>query len=209
MGTLNLMRAVELKKAKQFIFSSTEWVYDSFTEGEIKDEQALINISRHNSEYALSKLVSEANLRQKYRHGFCPVTILRFGIIYGPRTANWSAVEALLHSVATSDSVTVGSLKTGRHFIHVDDIITGIIKALGLSGFEIINLQGDRLVTLGEIIEASKKLVGKNPQVVQKDPGNISIRPVSNVKARRLLDWQPYYDIEAGLQSIRGIVLSV
>jgi len=82
MGTLNLMEASQEKKAKQFIFASTEWVYDSFIENEIKDETSFINIENYFSEYALSKIVSEQNLKQKYEHGFCPVTILRFGIIY-------------------------------------------------------------------------------------------------------------------------------
>ena len=52
---------------------------------EIKDENSMINVGNIKSEYALSKLVSEINLTQKYRQGFCPVTILRFGIVYGPR----------------------------------------------------------------------------------------------------------------------------
>jgi len=58
-----------------------------------------IDASQLNSEYALSKYVSEQNLRQKFQHGFCPTTILRFGIIYGSRKHNWSAVESLFHAV--------------------------------------------------------------------------------------------------------------
>ena len=54
---------------KQFIFASSEWVYDQFKEGVPKTENDLIDIANHTSEYALSKLVSEANLRQKYGSG--------------------------------------------------------------------------------------------------------------------------------------------
>jgi len=81
MGTLNLIKAAQLKKVKQFVFASTEWVYDKFEDNEEKDEDSSINIANHGSEYALSKLVSESNLRQQYENGFCDVTILRFGII--------------------------------------------------------------------------------------------------------------------------------
>ena len=81
MGTLNLIEAAKEKQSKQFIFASSEWVYDQFEEGIYKTEDDPINIANHTSEYALSKLISEANLRQKYAHGFCPTTILRFGII--------------------------------------------------------------------------------------------------------------------------------
>lgn len=202
MGTLNLMNAAQEKKAKQFIFASTEWVYDSFAENEIKNEDSPINIANHSSEYALSKLVSEQNLAQKYKHGFCPVTILRFGIIYGPREANWSAVEALCNSVKKDDIITVGSLKTGRCFIHVADIASGIIKAIGVSGFNILNLEGERLVPLGEVIAASKKVLNRDPEVIEKDAGNPSVRNVSNIKAKAILNWRPLIDLEAGIKTL-------
>ena len=64
MGTLNLINAAERKKCKQFIFASSEWVYDNFTNEEEKTEESIINIANVTSEYALSKLVSEANLRR-------------------------------------------------------------------------------------------------------------------------------------------------
>ena len=202
MGTLNLIRAAQARKAKQFIFASTEWVYDSFIGNEIKHEGSPVNIANHTSEYALSKIVSEQSLRQKHKHGFCPVTILRFGIIYGPREANWSAVEALYNSVKNGDNITVGSLKTGRCFIHVSDIASGIIKSIGAAGFNTLNLEGDRLISLGEIIAVSKKILGRNPVVTEKDPNNPSVRNVSNRKAVEMLNWRPLIDLEFGIKTL-------
>lgn len=202
MGTLNLIEAAQKKDVKQFIFASSEWVYDNFTENEIKNEDSLINIANHKSEYALSKLVSEANLRQKYQHGFCLVTILRFGIIYGPRKTSGSAVESIFNAVNTKEEISVGSLKTGRCFIHVSDIVSGIIKSIGLEGFNIINFQGNRLITLNDIIETSKKILNKNPKIIEKDPNNISIRNVSNEKAKKLLNWKPKINLKKGLESL-------
>lgn len=199
LGTLNLIRASEEKKVKQFIFASSEWVYDNCGKGKVKDEESFINIVNHTSEYALSKLVSEASLRQKYQSGFCPATILRFGIIYGSRKTNWSAVESLFNAVNTQDKVVVGSLKTGRFFIHVSDIVCGIIKSIGLKGFNIINLSGGKLITLKDIIKTSKKILNKDPKVREKNPDNISIRNISSKKAKKLLNWQPEIDLETGL----------
>jgi UDP-glucose 4-epimerase len=202
MGTLNLMEAAKTKGAKQFIFASSEWVYDSFPEGVTRTEDDVIDIAKLTSEYALSKLVSEANLRQKFQHGFCPVTILRFGIVYGPRKDNWAAVESLFNTVNTQDEITVGALKTARRFIHVSDIASGIVAAIGLTGFEIINLQGDKLVTLGEVIETSRKLLNRNPKVVERSPAQANIRLVSDEKAKKLLPWRPVISLEAGLKSV-------
>jgi len=199
MGTLNLMRVAHNKKVKQFIFASSEWVYDTFDKNEIKDEESTINIANHTSEYALSKLVSESNLRQKYQHEFCNVTILRFGIVYGLRKENWSAVEAIYNEVKTKDLVTVGSLKTGRCFIHVADIVDGIIKSIGLKDFHIINLQGNQLTTLNDIIDTSKSILSKNPSLIEKNPDNFSIRNISNKKAKELLGWKPKIELQKGL----------
>jgi UDP-glucose 4-epimerase len=202
MGTLNLIEAAQKKGAKQFIFASSEWVYDSFEEGVTKTENDVINIAKITSEYALSKLVSEVNLRQKYQQGFCPVTILRFGIVYGPRKDNWSAVESLLNSVNSANEVTVGSLKTARRFIHVTDIASGVIAAIGLGGFEIINLQGEKLVTLGEVIETAKRLLNREPKVIERDPKSANQRLVSGEKAQQLLRWRPEMGLETGLKSV-------
>jgi UDP-glucose 4-epimerase len=202
MGTLNLMEAAQKRGAKQFIFASSEWVYDSFPEGVTRTEDDVINIAKITSEYALSKLVTEANLRQKFQHGFCAATILRFGIVYGPRKDNWAAVESLFNAVRTQDEVSVGSTRTARRFIHVSDIATGIVAAVGLGGFEIINLQGDKLITLGEVIETSKKLLGRNPKVTEKTPEQSNVRLVSNDKAGRLLKWKPEISLAAGLKSV-------
>ena len=205
MGTLNLMNAAQVRKAKQFVFSSSEWVYD-FNGSEMKNEESPINIANHKSEYALSKLVSEANLRQKYQHGFCPTTILRFGIIYGPRPGNWSAVESLFNSTATQNEVSVGSLKTARCFIHVEDIVSGILASVGLPSFEIINLCGDSLISLGDVIQGSSEVLKRKVEIIEKDPTHPNLRPVSNSKAKKILSWKPEHSLLRGLETLRSSI---
>lgn len=206
MATLNLIDAAHKKKVKQFIFASSEWVYGECNNSERKDEASLIDITKLSSEYALSKLVSEANLRQKFQHNFCSVTILRFGIIYGSRKKNWSAVESIFNTVRTKDEIMVGSLKTGRCFIHVSDIALGIIKSIGLDGFDIINLEGDKLITLRDIIKISEKILNKTPPIIETDPLKISIRNISNEKALKLLNFKPEIDLEAGLRLLLQVI---
>ena len=41
MGTLNLIRAAQLQNVKQFIFASSEWVYDKFINSEEKNVPSL------------------------------------------------------------------------------------------------------------------------------------------------------------------------
>ena len=209
MGTLNLMEAAQKKNAQQFIFASSEWVYSSFDPKKDKTEDDAIEASQLTSEYAFSKLVSECNLRQKFLHGFCPSTILRFGIVYGSRTENWSAVEALFDTVATSEVVTVGSTATARRFIHVSDIADGILSVIGLNGFEIINIQGMDLITLDDIILASSEVLGRVPVIKETSANAPNIRNVSDQKAKRLLRWQAKTDLRTGLNQLNQFLTEV
>ena len=89
------------------------------------------------------------------------ITILRFGIFYGPRKEEWSAVEEISNKIKNEKEIIVGSLKTGRRFVHVNDIVRGIILSLGLTGLHTINLTGDRVITLEDIIRISESIFNK------------------------------------------------
>jgi nucleoside-diphosphate-sugar epimerase len=201
-GTINLIEAARARGVKQFVFASTEWVYGEVANSAVQTEESPIDAMRLSSEYAISKITGERLLYAAHKRDGLAVTVLRFGIVYGPRPANWSAVEALFHAVRTKDTVEVGSLETGRRFIHVADIADGILGALGRNGYELFNLSGDRLITLGNIIEESSSLVGRHPRVIEKNSGAISIRNPDNGRARRVMGWRPKIALKDGLSTL-------
>lgn len=202
-GTINLIRAAQEKKVKQFIFASSEWVYGNARPGQVQTEEDSLDIARMTSEYGMSKIVGERLLFVHHQRGLGPVTILRFGIVYGPRPKPLSAVEGIFNEVRTLDKLEIkGSLRSGRRFIHVADIADGIISAVGRTGFEIFNLSGDQLVTFGEIIEQSAELLKRRPEVVETDPQDLNIRNPDNSKAKQLLAWKPKMDLPSGLQTL-------
>ena len=203
MGTLNLVDAARQKGARQLVFASSEWVYGESPSDRTKDEDMVIDIASLISEYAITKLIGENVLRQMCQRSSFPITVLRFGIIYGDRHENWSAVESLFNKVATEQQIDVGSLQTGRHFVHVSDIAAAIINSIGLQGFEIINIQADNYVTLWEIIDTSMTILGKTVRVIEKQPKVPSIRRFSNAKAKKILGWQPAINIYSGLERLK------
>lgn len=199
-GTLNVAAAAQKRGVPQLIFASSEWVYGDVRNDEVQVEDRPIDITSMKSEYAISKIVAEQLLKLTCQ--IPAVTALRFGIVYGPRPSNWSAVEAVCNSVRTKDEITVGARATARRFIHVDDIASGILASRGRSGFEVFNLSGDRPVTLGEIVDTSARLFGRSVRVTESNPSQPSIRNADNAKARAQLDWRPAFDLEAGLRTI-------
>lgn len=202
-GTMNLIRAARARAVRQFMFASSEWVYGEVANDASQSEDAAIDVTRISSEYALTKIVGERALALAFGGGPCAATVLRFGIVYGPRPANWSAVEALFNAVRTQDVVEIkGSARTARRFIHVTDVAAGIVAALGRQGHETFNLCGDALVSLGDIIEESAAILGRSPVVVEHDPSAISIRNPANAKARAVLGWRPAIGLTKGLMTL-------
>lgn len=201
-GTANLLMAARKRNARQVVFASSEWVYGDVANDAVQSEETVIDPAAVRNEYAATKLAGEMALNVAVRRGLEGGTVLRFGIVYGPRKANWSAVEALVNTARTSDTVTVGSLATARRFIHVRDIASGITAALGRSGFEIFNLAGDRLVTLGDVIEAARSRLGKQLQVAERDASAISIRNPVNDKVKRELRWAPQTSLQDGVAEL-------
>ena len=209
-GTLNLIEAARRRGVRHFVFASSEWVYGEVANDEVQREDSPLDATRLVSEYALTKLAGERLLAGAARRGdFASVTILRFGIVYGPRPSNWSAVEMLHDAVSHKDLVEVkGSLATARRFIHVEDICTGILASVenAPAGFSVFNLSGDRLVSLGDVIEESMRLTNRRPRVIEGAPQSVSIRNPDNTKARAALDWAPKLDLASGLATLSQMV---
>jgi len=199
-GTLNVLKCAKLKKARQFIFASSEWVYGQVSNDSEQRESDEIQVHRLDSIYAITKALGEQYLRMLREN--LDVTVLRFGIIYGPRPSNWSAVESLFDAVKNKDEVIVGSLMAGRRFIHVDDICAGILASVGQTNFEIFNISSDSTVTLGQVIEESKRIHGTTPRLIESSPGKISLRNPNNAKAKQRLNWRPLISLSDGLKSL-------
>jgi UDP-glucose 4-epimerase len=208
-GTWRVVEAARARGIRQIVFASSEWVYGDIDAG-VKTEEAVIDVAAVKSEYPLTKLAGERLLWMAAQTPpALAATVLRFGIVYGPRGSNWSAVESMCDAVAQRDRIEVGSLDTARRFIHVDDIASGIAAALGRApGFEIFNLTGSRLVTLGDIISESVRLHGRSPAVEERTPGRPSIRDIDNAKARRELGWEPRIGLRQGLEGLAGAAVA-
>ena len=199
-GTLNVLRCAQIKNARQMIFASSEWVYGQVSNGVEQSESDEIQVHLLDSIYAITKAVGERYLKLLRKD--IDVTVLRFAIIYGPRPSSGSPVESLFNSVQNKDELSVGSLQTGRRYVHVDDICSAILNAVGLPGYEILNISGDKIVTLGEIITQSKSITGRSPKVTEVAPEKVSLRNPTNKKAKSVLNWSPKISITDGLRSL-------
>ena len=200
-GTINLINIANAKKVKKFIFASTEWVYGNLAK-KIQSETDKIKIESLNSLYAITKAIGEKLILNK-NNRFKKV-ILRFGIIYGNRKNNFSALESIFLNCAKNNSIQIGSKKTSRRFIHVLDIVSGIIKVLKYEKNSIFNLSGSKDITLENIIKITEKALKKKIQIKESNKKAISTRKPSNSKLCRETNWKPKMNLLSGILQLKN-----
>jgi nucleoside-diphosphate-sugar epimerase len=149
----------------------------------------------------MTKLFDENLIRSVAKF---PYSIFRFGIIYGPRKNPGSALEKIVETVIKSDVISVGSGKTSRRYIHVDDLIKGLLnyeKCLDTSNFDIYNITGDELISLKDIINCTLELSQKNISVLDEEKIP-SIRNPLNTKFKNVVGWKPEIALRQGIKQI-------
>lgn len=196
-GTINLINIANKKKAKKFIFASTEWVYGNFAK-KIQLEKDEIKIESLTSLYAITKAIGEKVLYSK-KNIFKKI-ILRFGIIYGNRKKNFSALESIFLNCTKSERITVGSKLTSRRFIHVSDVAEGIIKMIKYKKNNIFNLTGTKDISLEKIVKISEKILNKKIKIYENNTNLISVRKPSNKKIRNEIKWKQKINLADGVK---------
>tara|TARA_B100000900_G_C20458822_1_gene666330 strand:- start:7 stop:870 length:864 start_codon:yes stop_codon:yes gene_type:complete len=201
LGSMNLIRFAKKRNINNFIFASTEWVYGTFKKNQIKSIKSKIYIEKLESTYAKTKAMMEKIIFDSELN----YSILRFGIIYGKKKSNFSAVESLAEQVKKKKIISVFSKKTSRSFIHIDDIIRAIILSMSHKKKQILDIQGPSLVNLETIIKLSSKLLNKNIKILEKDKKKCSIRHINSEISNKILKFKPKVTIDKGIREILNV----
>ena len=203
MGTLRLLEAAKTLGIRQFVLASSSSVYGVNPRVPWReDDRDLMPISP----YAGSKLAAEmAGRIFSHLHGI-RVVALRFFTVYGPRQRPDLAIAKFAHRMSRGEAIPVfGDGSTRRDYTYVDDIVEGIVRALGFSHstFEVINLGNHHTVSLTEMIAVLGATLGVTPKIetLPAQPGDAPQTWADVAKAERLLDWRPKTTFESGIQA--------
>jgi UDP-glucose 4-epimerase len=145
-----------------------------------------------------------------YGHAFqvaygLPFTAVRFSNVYGPFSLHkTSVVAAFVRQAIAGEPITInGDGRQTRDFVHVDDLVGGILGALAAPP------KAPRLVQLGsgvetsvlELVEALERAVGRSLVRVHGPtrPGDVS-RNVSDISGARIeLGYEPKVGLAEGV----------
>lgn len=199
-GTLNLLELCRQFDVKKFVLASTSSLYGADNPVPFSEDA---NTDRPLSPYAASKKAAEAMCYTYHHLHKLDISVVRYFTVYGPAGRPDMSVFKFIRKIAEGEPITVfGDGQQQRDFSYVDDIARGTVAAIKPLGYEVINLGGDRPVTLNSLIEQIAKLVGREP-IIQRKPPHPADVPATWAdvrKAKRLLDWTPQVPLEEGLR---------
>ncbi len=206
-GTINLAEACyrEVPHFKQFIFAGTSEEYGMTLKNrkeKLTEDSELIP----NSPYAIAKVSADMYLRyMKQAYNF-PMTVMRPFNTYGRRGNAHFFIERTITQMLSGKKVYLGDRSTVRDWVYIDDHIDAYIKALGNKKAvgEAIQICTGKGYTTEETANMIAKLTGFDGEIVwnatPKRPLDAQVLIGDNSKARKLLGWEPKYDLETGLK---------
>ena len=200
LGTLNLLELCREFGVGKFILASTSSVYGTGIDGPVSEDA---DSSRPLSPYAASKMAAEALLHTyHYLHGL-DATVLRYFTVYGPAGRPDMSVFRFIRAIAEDEPITVyGDGTQQRDFTFVDDTALGTVAALGITGYETVNLGYGSPVALNDVIRLISEKVGKTAiiEYLERHPADPFMTWADVSRAKDVLGWTPVVGIEEGIR---------
>ncbi len=171
-GTLNILQAAAKHGIKRLVFSSTGGALMGNTQPPVNE----LSIPKPISPYGASKLACEGYCSAFSASYGLPITVLRFGNVYGEHSLHKKGVvNKILECLQTDAMLNVfGDGQASRDFIHVSDICTAIHLALNNSkdALETYHIATGIESTLLALIEVAEYVAGKSLSLVQMPARN-------------------------------------
>lgn len=200
-GTFNVLEAIRRSTgSKRLIYGSTTWVYGVAAEQDV-DERTTFGAPAHL--YTATKIASEYYCQSYAMMYNLSVTILRYGIPYGPRAREGAVVPIFVAKALRGEPLTIaGDGSQFRKFVYVEDLAEGNVLALKpTAANKIYNLDGTEKITIRQIAEAVQRVVGNvTIEFIPSRPGDFAGKEVSSRLANEELGWEPRVQFEEGLR---------
>jgi dTDP-glucose 4,6-dehydratase len=204
MGTHKALGLAREKNARFLLASTSECYGDPLVHPQKEDYWGNVNPVGPRGVYDEAKRFAEAMTMAYHRYHKVQTRIVRIFNTYGPRMRlnDGRALPAFMSQALKGEDVTVfGDGTQTRSFCYVDDLVDGIYRLLHSDEVYPTNIGNPGEMTIQQFAERVIKLTGSKSKIVNKplpvdDP---KVRQPDISKARRILGWEPRYDLDTGL----------
>ena len=208
-GSRGTRNALELARRTDatLVHASTSEVYgDPLEHPQREDYFGNVNPVGPRACYDEAKRFAEALITSYARVHGLPVRLARIFNTYGPRmrSDDGRVVPAFVSQALRGEDFTVfGDGTQTRSFCYVDDLVAGLLALLERGDARPVNLGNPHEMTLIELAETTRRVVGKGGRIRSVRPlpeNDPKQRRPDITRARTLLGWEPKIGLEEGLK---------
>jgi len=206
----NMMEAARQCGVKRYLYTSTNGVY---APAEIlREEDVWKTFPSENDKFAgwakrMGELQAEA---YKIEYGWKEIAIVRPANIYGPYDnfdpENAMVIPSLIRRALEGEDpfVVWGDGSAVRDFIHVQDVVKGILLAMEKLPPEPVNLGSGKGTSIRELVEVILSNLDHKPKVVWdiSKPSGDRKRVLDISRAKKWLGFEPEISIERGIPEV-------
>jgi len=206
-GTLNLLKACVDARVKRFVYASSSSVYGETETLPKHEDLATMPLSP----YAVSKLAAENYVRVFHDVYGLETVCLRYFNVYGPRQTYgpYSGVISIFINRLLEDQppIIYGDGEQTRDFTNAQDVVEANMLALSAQNAvgEVFNIATGVTTSVNKLAEIIQEVMGKtnlasvyaNPR-----PGDIRHSYADISKARKILGYNPRFQLEKGLAEL-------
>jgi UDP-glucuronate decarboxylase len=204
-GAINLLGLAKRTKAKILQASTSEIYGDPNVSPQNESYWGNVNPIGIRSCYDEGKRAAETLFSDYHRQYNLDIRIARIFNTYGPKMAedDGRVVSNFIVQALSNQPITIyGDGNQTRSFCYVDDLISGLVKLFDQPGINTpVNLGNPVAINMKDLANEIIKYTKSESKLVFKDlPQDDPVDRLPDItKARKILNWEPFVDREAGL----------
>ena len=202
LGTINLANACSKIRFKCFINTGSSSEY-GVKDKPMKEADSL----EPNNLYGITKAATTMYCQDIVRKLGLPIVTMRPFAVYGYFEEKERLIPIVIKSCLTDSELKLSSPKSVRDYIFIEDIIEAYLLAIKniqkIKG-EVFNLGTGKQSTVAEVVRIIKKITNSTIKPAYGEVKISQLEPkhwLADIsKIKKLLNWQPRYDLEQGLK---------
>lgn len=201
-GTANLVNACKKVDFELFVNTGSSSEYGIKT-SPMREEDILEPVN----DYGVSKSAATLYCQSVARNEKIPIVTLRLFSPYGCYEGHKRLIPSVILDCLRGENPKIISFEFVRDFIFIEDVVDAYLKVLCPKeiGGEIINIGSGKQHSVGEIVDTIIELTGEElaPETcgTPRWPNEPEKWEADITKAKKLLNWEPKYDLIRGLDT--------